>query len=101
MIKHIVMWRFKDSAEGKSKEENIRIVKKDLEKLVGVIPEIRDFEVGININDESPTAFDAVLVSSFDSWEDLKAYRADPRHQKAASYNKLVRSDRVVVDYEF
>ena len=102
MIKHIVMWRFKDSAEGKTKEENIQIVKRELEELVGVIPQIKgEFEVGVNINQESPTAYDAVLVSTFDSWEDLQTYRADPRHKKAAAYNKLVRSDRVVVDYEF
>ena len=101
MIKHIVMWRFKDRAEGRAKEENIQIVKRDLEALVGVIPQIREFEVGVNGNSESPTAYDAVLVSTFDSWEDLKAYREDPRHKKAAAYNKLVRSDRAVVDYEF
>ena len=101
MIKHIVMWRFIDEAEGKTKEENIQIVKRGLESLVGVIPQIRDFEVGVNINTEASTAFDAVLVSTFDSWEDLKAYRADPRHKKEAAYNKLVRDDRVVVDYEF
>ncbi len=102
MIKHIVMWRFKENAEGKSKSENIQIVKKELEELIGVIPQIREgeFEVGVNINNESPTAYDAVLVSTFNTWDDLQAYRSDPRHKKAAAYNKLVRSDRVVVDYE-
>ncbi|QEN07193.1 Dabb family protein [Oceanispirochaeta crateris] len=100
MIKHIVMWKFKDEAEGKSKDENIQIIKKDLENLVGVIPEIRELEVGIN-KTVADTAFDAVLVSTFDSMEDLKAYREDPRHKKAAAYNKLCRLDRVVVDYEF
>jgi hypothetical protein len=101
MIKHIVMWRFKEQAEGKTKKENIQIVKKDLEALAGVIPQIRELEVGVNINFQASTAYDAVLVSTFDSWEDLNAYRADPRHKKAASYNKLVRTERVVVDYEF
>ncbi|MBI9102998.1 MAG: Dabb family protein [Spirochaetales bacterium] len=101
MIKHIVMWKFKDEAEGKSKVENIEIIKKDLEDLVGVIPQIRTLEVGVNKNTESKTAFDAVLVSTFDTMEDVAAYRADPRHKKAAAYNKLCRIDRVVVDYEF
>jgi len=100
MIKHIVMWKFKEEAEGKTKDENILIIKKDLEALAGVIPQIRELKVGINRNTESPTAFDAVLESTFDSMEDLKAYREDPRHKKAAAYNKLVRCDRVVVDYE-
>ena len=100
MIKHIVMWKFKEEAEGKSRDENIRIIKKELEDLVGVIPQIRELEVGIN-KTVADTAFDAVLVSTFDSMEDLKAYREDPRHKKAAAYNKLCRKDRVVVDYEF
>ncbi|MDC7223872.1 MAG: Dabb family protein [Spirochaetales bacterium] len=101
MVKHIVMWKFKDEAEGKSKEENIAIVKAELEALKGVIPQItEDFEVGVNFT-VADTAYDAVLLSSFKSKEDLLAYRNDPRHKKAAAYNKLVRSHRVVVDYEY
>jgi len=100
MIKHIVMWKFKEEAEGKSKEENIQIIKNDLEALVGQISQIRSLEVGIN-KTEDKTAYDAVLVSTFDSMEDLKAYRDDPRHKKAAAYNKLCRLERAVVDYEF
>jgi hypothetical protein len=101
MVKHIVMWRFKDGAEGKSKAENIAIVKAELDALKGVIPQITDdFEVGINFT-KADTAYDAVLVSSFKSREDLLAYREDPRHKKAAAYNKKVRSERVVVDYEY
>ena len=101
MIKHIVMQKFKEEAEGKSKAENIAIIKKDLENLLGVIPQIRTLEVGVNANTESDTAYDAVLVSTFDSMEDVATYRADPRHKKAAGYNKLCRLERVVVDYEF
>jgi heme-degrading monooxygenase HmoA len=56
--------------------------------------------VGINFT-ETDTAYDAVLVSSFKSREDLLAYRNDPRHKAAAAYNKKVRSERVVVDYEY
>lgn len=101
MVKHIVMWKFKEEAEGLSKAENIAKVKRELEALKGVIPQITDdFEVGVNFT-EADTAFDAVLVSSFNSREDLLAYRNDPRHKEAAAYNKKVRSDRVVVDYEY
>jgi hypothetical protein len=101
MVKHIVMWRFKEEAEGKTKAENIAIVKEELLALKGKIPQITDdFEVGINFT-ETDTAYDAVLVSSFKSREDLLAYRNDPRHKAAAAYNKKVRSERVVVDYEY
>ena len=41
MFKHIVMWRFIDGANGKSKKEHALWVKENLEALVGVVPEIR------------------------------------------------------------
>ena len=100
MIKHIVMWKFKEEAEGKSKEDNIKIIKKDLEDLVGQIPQIRSLEVGIN-KTEDKTAYDAVLVSTFDTMDDLRTYKEDPRHKKAAAYNKLCRIERADVDCEF
>ena len=36
MFKHIVMWRFIDGANGKSKKEHALWVKENLEALVGV-----------------------------------------------------------------
>lgn len=33
MIKHIVMWKLKDEAEGNSKAENAQIIKNSLEDL--------------------------------------------------------------------
>ena len=45
MFKHIVMWRFIDGAAGKSKKEHALWAKKELEALVGVIPEISSLEV--------------------------------------------------------
>ena len=40
MLKHIVMWKFKDS-EGKTKDENIEIVKTGLEALPALNPDIK------------------------------------------------------------
>ena len=37
MIKHIVMWKLKDEAEGNSKDENAKIIKNSLEDLKGKI----------------------------------------------------------------
>jgi hypothetical protein len=41
MVKHIVMWKFRDIAEGKSKDENISIATDMLYSLVGKISEIK------------------------------------------------------------
>ena len=50
MIRHIVFWKLKDTAEGKTKQENAEHIKKSLESLKGIIPGMIDAEVGINEN---------------------------------------------------
>ena len=99
MIKHIVMWRLKDSADGAGKQENAKKLKKSLEDLKDKIREIRRIEVGINISG-SDAASDVVLYSEFDSMEDLEAYQKHPEHQKIVSFVNEIRSERRVVDYE-
>ena len=92
MIRHIVMWKFKPGTE----KEMMEFIT-GLRGLFGVIPQIRAQEVGVNCVDGN---YDAVLVSSFDSLEDLTAYKADPRHVAVSSLCKTIRLDRVAVDYE-
>ncbi|MFI5323286.1 MAG: Dabb family protein [Thermodesulfobacteriota bacterium] len=99
MIKHIVMWRLKDTAAGASKEQNARKLKESLEALRGVIEEIVTLEVGINFN-SSPAAFDVVLYSEFRSGNGLEAYQKHPEHLKIVNFVGEIRSDRAVVDYE-
>jgi hypothetical protein len=99
MIKHIVMWKLKDFAEGAGKAENALKIKASLEGLQGKIKGMRVLEVGINNND-SAAAYDVVLYSEFDSVEDLIAYQNNPEHTKAGDIAGKVRLDRKVVDYE-
>lgn len=99
MIKHIVMWKLQDEAEGNSKAENAKIIKDSLENLKGKIKEIIDLEVGIDVN-KSEQAYDVVLYSTFNSLEDLNSYQKNPDHVKAGSFVKKVANSRVVVDYE-
>lgn len=99
MIKHIVMWKLKEFAEGKDKEENAKIIKTGLENLQQKINELKFVEVGININN-SPQAYDVVLYSQFENVEDLKIYQNHPEHIKVGEFVKKVVNERVVVDYE-
>ena len=46
MIKHIVMFKLKESAEGSDKAANIKALKAKLEALTAQIEEIKFFEVG-------------------------------------------------------
>ena len=90
MIKHIVMWKLKEFAEGKNKLENAQIIKRDLEALQDKIKEIRHIEVGININ-ESEQAYDVVLYSEFNSIEDLNIYQNHQEHLRVAEFVGKVR----------
>ena len=99
MIKHIVFWNLKDEALGCSREENREKLKTMLKALPGAIPQIRDFEVGLNFN-PAETAYEVALNSSFASREDLAVYQAHPAHQEVVEFVKAIVSDRAVVDYE-
>ena len=99
MVKHIVMWKFKDHAEGLSKEENIIKVKSMLEVLPGKIDFIREMHVEVNVNPKEGM-YDAILISAFDSIEDVEKYRVHPEHKKVSSYVALIKTDRASVDYE-
>ncbi len=98
MIRHIVLWKLADEADGRSKIENLNIMKKQLEKLVNLIPELISAEVGININGEE---YDAALTCTFQSMDDLKTYDSHPEHQKVREFISKVRLSRIAVDYEF
>lgn len=100
MIKHIVMWKLHDLADGASKSENARRLKQRLEALPQQIQEIKFAEVGINFN-PSEAAFDVVLYSEFESQEALQTYQNHPAHQKVITeLLDKIRSRKSVVDYE-
>lgn len=99
MIKHIVLWKVKDSDQGKNKQELVRDAKAMLVNLKSMIPEIKNIEVGINISSR-PGALDLALFSEFATKEDLKTYRDHPEHKKVAEYIKNITSSGAVVDYQ-
>lgn len=98
MIKHIVLWKFAENAQGHTKEENMDIVKERLTALLPIIPQIKSFEIGKDIL-HSEMSYDMALIMTFDSMEDLETYKKHPEHQKVSSYVKLVRIGRVSADF--
>jgi hypothetical protein len=98
MLKHIVMWKLLDHAQGSSKTENALIMKGMLEALKDMIPEIEVMEVGININ-PSGAAYDVSLYSEFKDKARLIVYQKHPDHLQVAEFVKRISSDRIVVDY--
>ena len=99
MIKHIVFWKLKESANGYPREENARLIKEKLEALRGVIPGLLEIEVGLDFSRSDQSA-DLALYSTFATRADLDAYQAHPAHKAVMPFIMEARSERRVVDYE-
>ena len=99
MVKHIVMWKLHESAEGFTKTENAKRMKKWLEDLKLSIPGIKKLEVGINFN-PSAAAYDILLFSEFENKKELKIYQDHPDHLIFKQKINNIRSEKTVVDYE-
>lgn len=96
MLTHVVMWKFKD-AEGKTKAENIEIVKEGLENLLGAVSVLEDIrfyknEVACDRN------FDAMLIVKVQDETALDAYKNHPAHRAVATYVAKVTDGRAAAD---
>ena len=98
MVKHIVMFKLKETLSAEEKMNVMTRFKAAIEALPATINVIRKVFVGLNIN-ESET-WDICLESEFDTLEDVKLYAAHPDHVAAAGILKDAKLDRACVDYE-
>ena len=98
MIRHIVMWKVKEKALGRSKEENIEEIKLMLENLKNEIPELKEIEVGIDIPSLTGS-HDIVLYTVFEDEKGLDIYQKHPKHVEVAQFIRQVVTDRACVDY--
>jgi len=94
MIKHLVMFKFKNE----NKDNNILEVKKLLEALENKISVIKSLEIGINF-DTAPRAMDLSINLTFNTVEDLNSYVIHDEHQKVVTVIKNVTEYSKVVDY--
>ena len=98
MIKHIVMWKAKDSVE--DIEEKLLEFKRRGEDLKKDIPEIVGLNIELNIL-KSDFSKDLVLRGEYKSLEDLKIYQEHKDHVALVEYGKDFLEDKVVIDFEF
>ncbi len=99
MIKHIVMWRFKENAEGRTKLQNMELVRDRLYALKDIIPEIKAMEIGFDFN-HTPMSYDMMLYTEFETKEALHVYAVDQDHAKVKVIVAATTEARVVLDYE-
>lgn len=96
MIKHIVLFRFKDSADKTGQMLNI---KNELENLPAIIPELKEIHIDLNIN--SAEKWDMSLEAIVDTMQDLDTYANHPAHQQIVK-NRIapIKEERACVDYQ-
>jgi len=99
MIKHIVMWKLKEQAEGADRLANAHEMKRRLDACAAIVPGILAFEVVLAQAGLEAT-YDVLLYSEFDSKETLEAYANHPTHKALMPFFKAVRDERQCMDYE-
>ena len=99
MLVHIVLWRLKQEAQGRDKDQNAQLMVRELEALPGKISEIITLKTGINYN-TSDAAWDVALFTEFASREHLAVYQQHPDHVNVAKLIGELTAERAVVDYE-
>lgn len=99
MIKHVVMWKLKENAEGNGKSKNRELVKINLLSLKPIISRINSMEIGENFN-ATDSAYDLDLINTHVDKAALSAYIDHPAHKKVAVFIGKVVAERKVVDFE-
>ena len=98
MLKHIVMWKLKDHAEGADRATNARKMKEMLDACAGIVPGMLKLEVGLAEAGLEAT-YDVILYSEFTDKAALDAYAAHPQHQALKPFFGAVREARQCMDY--
>ena len=96
MVKHIVMWKIKDTND---KQQNIDRMINMLTSLVGKINGLVSMEMGHNFNTSSE--YDVVLYATFKNANALKYYQNHPEHVKCKEFISGIQTGRVAADYFF
>jgi hypothetical protein len=99
MFIHIVLWKLKETAGGRSRDANARLLKERFEELANMLDGVRRLDVGINAIPGADAA-DVALYAEFESRGDYEAYYAHPAHKALVAFIQDVRDERRVIDYE-
>ena len=99
MVKHIVMWKFKEEVDEAAKAALIKDMKENLEGLVGKVPGLIKVEF---ITKPLPSStHDIALVTELESAAAIEAYAKHPEHVKVANtYVRPYVCERACLDCE-
>lgn len=100
MIKHIVMFKLAENANGMNKEENLKLAVQKAEALIPVIDCMESMEVVTNSQEAAATNYDLALICTFASMDKLEEYQNHPAHLEFGKFIVSVREARACIDYE-
>jgi len=95
MVKHVIIWTLKEENNTTEIKSGI---KRELERLLGVVPGL--VEIKVEINHLASSNADVMLYSVFEDEDALKGYAVHPEHVKAAdTYVRPYTKTRACFDY--
>ena len=97
MVKHIVMWKWKDEVKQDHPEALVASLQERFKALLGVVPGLKEIEFGANYNGGE---YDIALYCAFATKEDQDAYQTNPAHLAVAEIVRVSTCGRACVDYE-
>lgn len=100
MIRHVCMFKFKDFADGRTKEENVAITKSMLDKLPSEIEYIISSSTYVGASGQKDDNYDLILISDFKNLAELEKYKVHPKHIAVGDFMRPVRLSRTCIDYE-
>lgn len=98
MVKHIIIWNFKEEYTQTEKAENAAKIKAGLEGLMGQIDGLT--EIKVYTNPLKSSNGDLILDSTFVDEAALKGYQTNPKHVEVAIFVRSVVADRKCIDFE-
>lgn len=97
MVRHIILWKLKESMTDEEKSAARAEAKRRLEALNGQIEGLISLTV---ITNRLPSSnADMMLDSSFTDAEALAGYQVNPKHLEAAGYVRSVVESRLCLDF--
>ena len=96
MFRHVVVFRFNPDVTHEQKQSIID----ELRTLPGIIPELRDYRVGLDagVNEGN---HELAVTADFDHVDSYLVYRDHPQHQRIiVEHIRPATTDRAAVQYE-
>lgn len=98
MVRHIVLWNFKEEMSAEEKKAAGAKMKELLEPIKEKVPGAVEIQVVVNELESSNR--DVALLSVFETAEALQKYQNHPDHVAAGGYVRSVTCNRSCFDYK-